>query len=508
MSSLVQSITLASESTFVWRRVAMASAMAVFVFLAVFNLTEFPTTWFDEGSHLHVPKTLLRFGAYADYSSDGFRYYGPTVGVGPTVMLPIAGVFKLFGMGLLQARVVMVVYLLAAVAAFFQLARVLGGERLAWAATALLVATRGVGLLEYGRQVLGEVPGLFFLAAALALWFSAWEKASWKRLALVGALAGLAVVTKYQYLLILAPTLGLAWLANLVYYRAAPQRVFLVPGVVAGICFAVWQVYMIVYLGPATANENLAALRTATAGAALVFSPALMARGLGQLLSLKGYLWLLVPALIYGVRVALPRTRAGQQWGMLLILVVVNLVWYVVASISWLRYAFLGLSVSSLFVARMIHDATNGFQVNLRGGLPWLRGALLLWLAAAVALPLAQTARQIVFPASNTPAAMAAYMNANVPSEALVETWEPEMSFLTDHNYHFPPALLLNRAVGYMWLNGPAPAQEYDFVQRQSPAYVLVGGFARWVQLYPQDALDARYRRVTQIGGYELFALK
>ena len=83
------------------RTAVLGLAVAMLVFLALYNLTDYPLTWFDEGSHLHVPKTIVRFGEYADYSSEGFRYYGPTVGVGPTVMLPIAGVFRLFGIGLL-----------------------------------------------------------------------------------------------------------------------------------------------------------------------------------------------------------------------------------------------------------------------------------------------------------------------------------------------------------------------------------------------------------------------
>ncbi len=60
------------------------------LFFVFYNLTAYPRPWFDEGSHLHVPKTFVRFGVYADYSSEGFRYYGPTIGVGPTVMLPLA----------------------------------------------------------------------------------------------------------------------------------------------------------------------------------------------------------------------------------------------------------------------------------------------------------------------------------------------------------------------------------------------------------------------------------
>ena len=59
------------------------AAVVLVVSLVLINLTEYPTPWYDEGSHLHVPKTLILYGQYADYSSEGFRYYGPTIGVGP-----------------------------------------------------------------------------------------------------------------------------------------------------------------------------------------------------------------------------------------------------------------------------------------------------------------------------------------------------------------------------------------------------------------------------------------
>lgn len=494
-----------------------ALAVLAILFLATYHLTDYPTTWFDEGSHLHVPKTLVRFSVYADYSSDGYRYYGPTVGVGPTVFLPIAAAFKLFGIGLLQARTVMVLYLLATIAVFYRLARQFGKTSLAVAATLLLITSRGIGLLEYGREVLGEVPGFFFMAAGLAVWFTTWKKPTWPRLLLAGVLLGLSMVTKNQYLLVLGPTMAIAWVANLVYYRAAPNRVFLVPGIVAFGCFVLWNAYLMLYLGPATVSQNLTMMRNATQGAALVFSPALMKRALGQLLNLDVFLGLLFPALAYGAYLSLPRSREGQQWGILFILAAFNLVWYVFASISWLRYAFPALAVSTLFVARFFSDLTGGFHVDWSG--LWRNVStrsfsqqgsaasliLLLWLAVMILLPLAQTAKAIVSPAFNAPAAMAAYMDQSVPKDQLVETWEPEMAFLTNHNYHFPPAGLLNNAVGYIWLGKPSPATLYHYVQENHPPYVLVGIFSAWVQLYPANVLASDYHLVKTIGGYALY---
>lgn len=504
------------------RRLSLAGALAglaLLAFLAFHNLTDYPLTWFDEGSHLHVPKTLIRFGVYADYSRDGFRYFGPTIGVGPTVMLPIAAVFSVFGVGLLQARVVMALYLVGAVAAFYGLARLLGGPRLAAAAAALLVATPGLGLLEYGRQVLGEVPGLLFMTAGFVVWFSTWERAGWGRLIAAGVFFGLAVVTKNQYLLALAPTLLFAWLANLLYYRSAPQRAFLVPGALTAGVYLLWQLYVVVFLGPSTASENLALLREATAGAALVFSPDLMQRGLLELVGYKVFFGLLFPVLAYGVTAALPRDRAGHQWAILLALAVVNLVWYVTASISWLRYAFPALAVACLFVARFFQDLTGDFRLDVSAliksvrtralpqPLAW-RALWLGWLAFMIAAPLAQAVRDIARPGLNSPLAMAGYLRDHVPADAWVETWEPEMGFLTDHDYNFPPPSLLPKAVSHIWQGGPPPADFYDFTRPEPPPYVLVGGFARWVGVYPDDVLQARYSLMTQIGAYELYALR
>jgi uncharacterized membrane protein SpoIIM required for sporulation len=375
-------------------------------------------------------------------------------------------------------------------------------------------------LLLYGRQVLGEVPGLFFLVAGLWLWFARWRRSNWWQLILVGLLLGLSMITKYQYLLFIAPTLIFAWLANLVYYRSAPHRVFVLPGIVAAAAFGLWQLYMIFYLGSGTAAENFANLRQFTAGAALTLSPYLMQESLKVLMSFPNYLGSLLPALLYGFFLALPRRREGQLWAILFVLVAVNLVWYVVASIGWWRYAFLGLAMASLFVARLFHDLTDGYRLSRAGPKNdpgraqtilrsrALRWAMIAWLAAIFVIPLSETLWETISPGFNAPDAMASYLNEHVPHEALIETWEPEMGFLTDHNYHFPPALLLLDAVNQVNVGGPPVAQIYSFVQTEHPDYVLAGEFSRWVEIYPLDFLAAHYELVTTIGGYELYARK
>ena len=74
------------------KALGLAAAAALIAILAFARLTEYPAIWFDEGIHLHVPKAVVTFGEYADYSSDGFRYYGPTMSVGPTVLRVTSGI--------------------------------------------------------------------------------------------------------------------------------------------------------------------------------------------------------------------------------------------------------------------------------------------------------------------------------------------------------------------------------------------------------------------------------
>ena len=494
--------------------------LVFFAAISFMNLTEFPLTWYDEGSHLHVPKALIKYGEYADISSEGVRYYGPTQGIGPTVIIPIAFAFKLFGIGLLQARVVMVLYMIAAIFAFYKLARQFGNMTFAVIALLLVLSSRGVSFIEYGRQVLGEVPGIFFIILGLSFWFVNWGRHHTRTLVLIGVLFGFGIITKYQYLLIFLPWIFSIWLLNVLYYKTTSHRTFIIPGVVATFCFILWQLLSLVYLGPATIGENLRLLSEASAGAAFVFSPNLMIRGIKELLSLKVFMGAMLPFLFYGAFVSLPRDERGQKWGVVFVLVAINLIWYIFASISWLRYAFPALVLSSLLITKFFSDTTGNFNLNLRRlvrslrqnseiyGREGLKWAMCLWLVIIIIFPLGQLIGDIVLPQENYPAIMADYLNQIVEEGAIIETWEPEMGFLTDHNYHYPPHALLNDAVGQIWLGKPPVSDNYSFVEEENPDYVLVGEFAKWTKLYPPVIFERFYTRLVTIGSYDLYEAK
>jgi hypothetical protein len=361
---------------------------------------------------------------------------------------------------------------------------------------------------------LGEVPALAFLALGWTAWIKAEEDIRPRSLIRVGILFGLAAVTKSQVALILVPTLFVAWLVNLIYYRRLPSRYLLVPLAVTSAFFVAWQVIVLAFLGPGTLSENLNLLRQFSSGAAFVFSPDLIERGVKLLLGPDVFAGLIIPVLLYGLVIALRRTQEGQRWGNLMIFVMGGLTWYVFASISWLRYAFAPLALAALVAGRLIEDLIA--QVNLHPRAWWanlqrgdFRAAIAPVALAVFALmslvPLALTARQIVSPPAPAAQQFSAYLDANVPRDALIETWEPELGFLTNHNYHFPPQVVLDTAVRHVWQGGPSPSEQYD-LNAFSPDYVIVGEFAKYAGLYPPDQLAHDYHLVESFGAYDLYA--
>src|SRR5215217_3682672 len=162
--------------------------------LALYNLEYSPRTWQDEGGTLSLARTLVEDGVYAIRNSDGYQTFGTVQSVGPTVVLPIALSFKLFGVGLLQGRLVMSLWLVLTFFAFYSLGRELFSMRSAVLAV-LLILSFPFGLVMLGRQALGEVPGICLLLSGSLAWIRAIRANSYRHYALTGLLFGLAMIT-------------------------------------------------------------------------------------------------------------------------------------------------------------------------------------------------------------------------------------------------------------------------------------------------------------------------
>lgn len=173
---------------------AIAALLAAAVALP--NLAVYPWAAPDEMHHLTVAKNLAFYGEYASGNPDkGFRRFDPYDSVGPPVILPIAAVFRVFGVSVGGARGVMAVYFLLFLAAVFGLFRGIYGGGAAVAAT--VGAAAAFSSVYLSRTLYGEVPGLFWMITGLIAWRAGLKNhraMGWPFMA--GLLFGLAILCK------------------------------------------------------------------------------------------------------------------------------------------------------------------------------------------------------------------------------------------------------------------------------------------------------------------------
>ncbi len=224
-------------------RFRLATCLAILAALIVvvastYHLSESPGIWYDEGFYFQTSMNLAAHGVQELQIAPGSFVPTDTVTVGYPVLAPMAAAFKLFGVGVVQARSIGVISILGFCIAAYALIYLLYGARVAgW--SALLLATFPL-LYGNGKSVIGEVPGLFFLALALLslLWLERSAYRDLRAYAAVGLFAGLCVVTKLIFILLL-PALFVVFLLRV---RSTPIRwagMALSAGI-ALVCITLW----------------------------------------------------------------------------------------------------------------------------------------------------------------------------------------------------------------------------------------------------------------------------
>jgi hypothetical protein len=495
-----------------WQTGATAILVVIVLFLALYNLEFFPPTSFDEGVHLLVAKELALKGKYR---------FGPAVG--PTVFFPIAAAFHIAGVALLPARIVMVGYLLLCVAVFYALARYLGGWKVATAGTLLFVSSPGTNLLRWGRQALGEVAAtLFFLLGAL-FWLQTLEEAHTGRkrgkLILAGVLLGFAILTKNHALLLL-PAWLLLWVADWRYYRQLNHSDFVLPLCSAIACVAAWYMGQRLFFpaGSRLSTHNVQEWSNALSRGILNFSPRRILDAIKFLTSKDTFYAWGLPGGLYAAILSLRRSKEGLRWALPASVVIVWLSWFTLFSVGWPRYAFLALAVTAILIAKIFHDLTGGYCIparelgkKIRFG-QWdviLAGriALMALLLVIMLRPLQGRFTEVITGGEDTPQQMATYIVTYLPPDAEIETYEPEVCFLSGYDCLFPPYWIMDAAIKYVWYDAPPPSEYYDFEKHGAP-YLLIGDFGRWVQLYDPERVERDYELDVSIGNYELYRVK
>ena len=169
---------------------------------SLYDLTEAPRTWYDEGMIMQLAQNLATYGTMGTQIAPGEFVSAAYTSTGYPLVAPIAGAFALFGESLAVARLVMVAFILLLFSASYVFVRRLAGRTYALAAAALL-ATFST-LYGDGKNVLGEVPGLFFFVMFAIYAHRIFDEGviTKKNAVLAGLFLGLCAATKPTFLVL------------------------------------------------------------------------------------------------------------------------------------------------------------------------------------------------------------------------------------------------------------------------------------------------------------------
>lgn len=512
--------------------VVLILLVGVVTFLLVLNLKYTPRAWHDEGAALSVAKTLVTDGVYAIHTSDGYQTFGPIQSIGPTVLLPVALSFKLFGIGLFQGRLVAVLYSLLALLAFYACGKALFSSRTAFIATLFLLASPGVGFFLYGRQVLGELPAAGLFLVGWLAWHLAIKSSRRGYLIVSGLFLGAAMVTKSQFILIGFATIALLFLLDILALHQGIWKSLIVIGVAAAACVAAWFGWQYVYYGKEVFQENAGKLRLLAASTvglnpSNTFSALRFFLGEG---SGSSYLFWGIPAFLYGAYLVISDRKQYLSVTFLLLFTALWVAYFTVWIVPWPHYALTPFVILALLVGKLFDDLLQAFLSGLKAsGRSFLadrqafqqKGALLLGTGIALLSVGLWSLYQIAWNvnayvvdqndrASNNlitpqqvmdPYLAANYIDANIQKGAVIETWERELDVLTNQNYHYPDQSELGASHAANYRNTVTQyALGEAYLKQSGAAYVIVGWFARWTGIYDLQYLSQHATLLQTIG--------
>jgi len=499
-----------------------------------------PRLWFDEGWNLSVARILAETGVYAERELGQF-VAADVLSVGPPVIVPLALGFRAFGVGLWQARAPGILFTALAFALLYGLACRLYNRRVASAALFVALFMTGAHIhlhpILLGRQALGETPALVYLLIGYAALAGGWRaRPALIAVSVLGWSLGLA--SKPQTL----PFFLASLLIPLIVAAARRDRRWV--GMLFATLVATLAGYIVVSALPSlllpealrpesrllATFQGVAGRRTNT-NWEMAFVTSLTV----HLDALKAAQTILLPlaggcgyacwralAAIRSPRAAARQPLADVEMARLALLALTGawLVWWAALSVGWLRYLSSSLFVGSIFTAALLHDVTGGFSLaqigkpfaGLWAGRPRGRAGLtilvMLALLAAVGWAVDTTARTLYTAYIREPDTsllhLTAYLNAELPPDTTIETFESELFFLLEQPYHFPPAdvqFQLNRRA---FLKEDV-AVTYDPLQAD-PDILVLGPLGKLWKLYDGVIAAQAFQLVRRAGPYEVYA--
>jgi hypothetical protein len=498
-SSLAINNKLESCEVFLQKRSTNIAVLwcILLILLGFIRLESMPPLWWDEGWSLNVARNWVEQGHYGQVRIDELR--GTGLAASFQVIAPVALSFKLFGAGVWQGRLPGVIFTILTFFLMAYISRRLYNRRVAWATQGVLMLMPVVSLLHpilTGRQVLGEMPLMFYLLAGYALFILAFRGPF--LFVLPAALVwGITLITKAQ----VPPFFYAALVVPLMY--ALLKRWWRGATLLAvGLLGAYYSSRLLIKLqslivgGITGPDDSLSGLLQVTA-----FVPDLNVRTTTLFVGLTIAAPTLI-GLVYAGFTFIRDERAGLVFEdkqlvklSLFVLAASWYTWYLFVGNLWLRYLFPPVFLSAIFIASFLDQMTGSFDLphTVRAATRWIThrklnrqslGAIFAIFFVSATVPLTILTLVISFTRWYDHSAKLAseYLERYTPPHALIETYESEIMFLTDRRFNYPPDQF-HVDLTVRQLIDPTYPIKYDPLLFD-PDYLVVGTFARNSNLY------------------------
>ena len=212
-------------------RLLLVLMSAVIIFCSFYNLSNFPTVWWDEAIFSETAANLVQHGRYAFtiQSPDILKDFDFRISAGPVVILPVALAYRLFGVSVWSGRMVAGAFLVLAFAFLYLSARLLLSP--GPALLAVLLSLFSTGILYWGRSVMGDVPALACFLAGIFSLIKGLQERRYVFFFAAGLCLGLAVAAKEFYGFTILPAMAaLVW----EYRRRRPELLKAAGALLAG----------------------------------------------------------------------------------------------------------------------------------------------------------------------------------------------------------------------------------------------------------------------------------
>lgn len=509
---------------------------ALTLFLLFYRLDHFPTLWWDEGWTLNVAQNWVLNDHFGHYLNG--KEIPPSIVVRFTSVFPIALSFKIFGVGIWQGRLPGTIFTLFSLGLVYYITLNLYNKKIAIGSLFVLYFMSSFFFhpLLFGRQVLAEMPMLFFLFAGYTLFWLALTRSAWW-IFIAGIFWGISLHSKIQ----VPPFLGFSFalaLGFVLWGRQWKRAAIIMLGITCTL-LTYWVITIVQNYFIPSSEFDLALWKLLFNTVVFVWDWSVRSNALSTtfvigLPAMLGFLfggWQIWRRLRNGKRAKIRKKSEGFQtidmdssldisrdvlrlalWG----LGASWFFWYMFLGLYWHRYLYPAFFIGSIFASEFLYHATERYDIRktVLAASSLVRRLELKPRNWAALLVILLTYFSIGFgllgfftfggtEQKSSLDQVTQYINKSLPNKALIETYDSELFFLAPHRYHFPSDLVSMQIVRKVIVDPDTPV-DYNPLEA-NPDYLVLGEYNDYWGLYDEVLQSGIFELEMDFKDYQIY---